>query len=129
MCIEEEQYEAKKLDIMRDAFKATSTYKTETQKVAGTPRGDSILVEDDPASPRESTPDVVGEIRAENGAVILLENGNRIQVENGIGSTHMENENETIENGNGAVVVENGNGASNGAENGDGSVPTEVPAE
>ena len=92
-CIKEEQYEAEKLDIMKDAFQATANYKIESKKVMTT-RGDSILLEDDVSSPREPTPEllsgngengvevVVAKV-VENGAVNGTSNGTHDNVQNG----------------------------------------------
>ena len=51
-CIKEEQYEAKKLDIMRDAVRAKATYSNETKKIGESNSVDSSL----PTSPREMSP-------------------------------------------------------------------------
>ena len=52
-CIKEEQYEAQKLDIMRDAIYAKATYNIETKKqMAESSSADNSL----PTSPREMSP-------------------------------------------------------------------------
>lgn len=81
-CIKEEQYEAKKLDILRDAVRAKATYNLAS-------RSDSLPEEDGKtaSSPRATSPEVAlspihenGQENGHNGA--LKEEG----VENGCGS-------------------------------------------
>jgi hypothetical protein len=88
-CIKEEQYEAKRLDIMRDAVRAKATYNIETKKqTAESGSADSSL----PTSPRETSP-----LPTEtNGTTTTLENGS---------------------GGHGDGVA-NGNGTSDGVPNG-----------
>ena len=89
-CIKEEQYEAQKLDIMRDALRAKATYTTETKKQA-TESGsaDNSL----PTSPRETSP--------------LPTETNGTTLENGSGHSGVANGDSTsgdVPNGNSAHV-------------------------
>ena len=94
-CIKEEQYEAQKLDIMRDALRAKATYTIETKKMTGDSDGASGS-ESLPTSPRELSPIPTEET---NG-----------KMENGSTSAGVPSGNHTnVANGNGAVA--NGNGA------------------
>ena len=64
-CIKEEQYEAEKLDILRDAVRAKATYNIETKKMgenASSSEGNSL-----PTSPRETSPPPTETNGIENG--------------------------------------------------------------
>ena len=89
-CIKEEQYEAQKLDIMRDALRAKATYTIETKKMTGDSDGASGR-ESLPTSPRELSPVPKEET---NGTM-----------ENGSGSAGVSNSNGTkAANGNSTVA-------------------------
>ena len=89
-CIKEEQYEAQKLDIMRDAIRAKATYNIETKKqTAESGSADNSL----PTSPRETSP--------------LPTETNGTTLENGSGHSGVANGNGTsgdVPNGNSAHV-------------------------
>ena len=93
-CIKEEQYEAQKLDIMRDAIRAKATYNIETKKQTSDQGGssaDSSL----PTSPREMSPPPT-----ETNGTTTLENGSgHSAIANGNGTSG------DVPNGNSAHVV------------------------
>ena len=84
-CIKEEQFEAQKLDIMRDAIRAKATYNIETKKAGGDSESASGS-ESLPTSPRELSPIPAEETngKIENGgASAEVSNSNGTDVTNG----------------------------------------------
>lgn len=105
-CIKEEQFEAKKLDIMRDAVRAKATYTIETKHMkesgCGSSEGESL-----PTSPREMSPLPPPPATTTTDEV----NG---KMENGSATADDQLTNGTVANGDGGSgeveVVTNGNG-------------------
>lgn len=90
-CIKEEQYEAEKLEILRDAVRAKAVYNMEMKKDAA--RSDSILDSEDMSSPRDLSPcpqelPPISENGMENGNG--MENRNGVDNGNGIPDEHLE---------------------------------------
>ena len=145
-CIAEEQFEAQKLDIMRDALRAKATYNITSKHLENTPLRESP----EPVSPTSKTaplsPVKVAPIpeevatTASNGATVA--NGSESAVGSEVTAIHsavkksaegseVTANGDVNESANGSEVVANGDGGcQQGAEiaNGDGTVNNGIPA-